>query len=186
MKKIFFSAIAISILISQTACFGSFELTKKVWEFNDNISESKFVKTLVFYVANIIPVYSIAGFVDVVVLNLIEFWSGSNPLAMEEGQVEEQLLTYKGDNYKLIATKNKISVQKLIDNSFADLGELKFDDSNESWSFNKDNKSVTLIDFKNTEVDFYTAGGIETVNQSSIDCIANVKDDSNTYALASK
>ena len=78
-------AAAISIMISQTGCFGGFELTKKVWEFNDNTFENKFLKTLFFYVLNIVPVYGIAGFLDVVIFNLIEFWSGSNPIAMEEG-----------------------------------------------------------------------------------------------------
>ncbi|MBP8878130.1 MAG: DUF3332 family protein, partial [Flavobacteriales bacterium] len=85
-----------TLVITQTGCFGEFALVRKVYEWNDNLSDSKFVKTLVFYVLNIIPVYGIASFIDVVILNLIEFWSGSNPLSMNEGDYEMQMATMKG------------------------------------------------------------------------------------------
>ena len=34
-----------------------------------------------FWAFNIIPVYGVLGFADVIVLNPIEFWTGSNPVA---------------------------------------------------------------------------------------------------------
>lgn len=171
MKKLFYSALAFSLLITQTGCFGSFELTKRVWEINDGISNNKFVKTLVFYAANIVPVYGIAGFVDVAVLNLIEFWSGSNPLALNNDQMEEQLLTYKGDTYKLVATKNKMSVHKLEGDMMSHLGELEFEEKNETWSFHKNNHSTVLIEYaENQNVNFFTELGMETLHESSLHC----------------
>ena len=179
-------AAAISIMISQTGCFGGFELTKKVWEFNDNTFENKFLKTLFFYVLNIVPVYGIAGFLDVVIFNLIEFWSGSNPIAMEEGQIEEQYAKIKGEDYKITATKNKLSFQKVNGNDLVDMGEMVFCEEDLKWSFVKDGVSQDLITI-NTEsnsVDYNTAQGIESVDLSNMDCIAlNTKDNTAAFAM---
>lgn len=94
------------VLLGSTAnCFGKFSLIRKVYQFNDSINVggglvNRFVKTLVFYVLNFIPVYGIAGLVDVVILNLIEFWTGSNPLALgefdEKGMLARTLQTEQG------------------------------------------------------------------------------------------
>ena len=59
-------------------CYGSFELVKKVHKFNGTLG-NKFVNELGFLVMNIIPVYGVAAFIDAVVLNSIEFWTGKNP-----------------------------------------------------------------------------------------------------------
>lgn len=59
-----------------TSCVGQFPLTKAAYRFNLAASPNEFVQTLVFWGFNIIPVYGVAVFVDVFVLNAIEFWSG--------------------------------------------------------------------------------------------------------------
>ncbi|MCM8814656.1 MAG: DUF3332 domain-containing protein [Candidatus Omnitrophica bacterium] len=93
------------LFTSLSNCFGKFSLVRKVYQFNDSINVgsgllTRFVKTLVFYVLNFIPVYGIAGLVDVVILNLIEFWTGSNPLALgefdEKGMLARTLETEQG------------------------------------------------------------------------------------------
>ena len=48
MRKLLFTAVAASIMITQTGCFGSFALVKKVYEFNECASDNNFVKTLLF------------------------------------------------------------------------------------------------------------------------------------------
>lgn len=75
-------AVATLGLLSSSACFGSFNLTRKVWTFNKNVSPDKFVQELVFLAFAVIPVYSIAGFLDVIVINSIEFWTGENPVSV--------------------------------------------------------------------------------------------------------
>ena len=65
-----------------SACFGSFNLTRKVWSFNKKVSDEKFVQELLFLGMNIVPVYSVAGFIDAVVANTVEFWTGKNPISM--------------------------------------------------------------------------------------------------------
>jgi hypothetical protein len=42
----------------------------------DHSLGGRFVRTLVMWVMFFIPVYPVAGFVDAVILNLIEFWTG--------------------------------------------------------------------------------------------------------------
>ena len=70
-----------------TGCFGKFALTRKLYGWNDSF-DNKFVKTIVFWAFNIIPVYGVLGTADFLVLNLIEFWSGSNPVANVAPEVQ--------------------------------------------------------------------------------------------------
>ncbi|MFI5232525.1 MAG: DUF3332 family protein [Gemmatimonadales bacterium] len=74
-----FTAVA---LMGTSGCFGSFNLTRKVYGFNKTASNDKFVRELLFLGLNIVPVYSVASLIDAVVINTIEFWSGTNPVNM--------------------------------------------------------------------------------------------------------
>ena len=63
-----------------SSCIGSFGLHTKLRQWNEGIS-NKFVIELVFIAFNIIPVYGVCYLADALVINSIEFWSGSNPMA---------------------------------------------------------------------------------------------------------
>lgn len=69
-------------LVGTSGCFGSFNLTRKVYGFNKTVSDEKFVRELVFLGLNVVPIYGIAAFVDAVVANTVEFWTGKNPIDM--------------------------------------------------------------------------------------------------------
>jgi len=75
-------AFASAAVLGSTGCFGSFNLTRKLYGFNKSASDDKVVRELVFLGLNIIPVYSAASFIDAVVLNTVEFWTGTNPVQM--------------------------------------------------------------------------------------------------------
>ena len=64
-------------------CYGRFPLTKKIYDWNGQVSDSKWVKTLVMWAFSIIPVYQVGMLVDVAVLNLVEFWGGGQLMAMD-------------------------------------------------------------------------------------------------------
>ncbi len=68
-------------LATTTGCFGSFQLTRKVYAFNQTVSQDKWVQELVFLGMNIVPIYGLAAFADAVFANSVEFWTGTNPLA---------------------------------------------------------------------------------------------------------
>lgn len=70
-----------------TSCIGSFSLTSGIADWNRKVSEEKWVNELVFLGLVIIPVYGFAILVDAILLNSIEFWSGSNPVENSSKQV---------------------------------------------------------------------------------------------------
>jgi len=74
------AVLIVAFLAMLPACYGSFELTKKVHKFNGSL-DGKFINEIGFLVMVIIPIYGGATFLDAVIFNTIEFWTGSNPLA---------------------------------------------------------------------------------------------------------
>lgn len=82
VTKVRLIAVLLAVVASGTAltgCYGSFGLTKKVYQFNGNLG-NKWINSL-FTVILGGPVYGVSSLADVVVFNLIEFWTGSNPVA---------------------------------------------------------------------------------------------------------
>lgn len=79
LKNVVCIALVAVMLATSFGCYGSFNLTKKVYKFNGEVG-GKWVNELVFLVMNIVPVYGVAGFIDAVILNSLEFWTGSNPV----------------------------------------------------------------------------------------------------------
>ena len=109
-KKIVVS-VSLAGLISlaafpSTGCYGGFNLTRKVHGWNGQVS-NKWVNTLIFWAFIIIPVYEVCTFVDAIVFNVIEFWSGKNVInaggptthALADGSLE---VTHEGKSYTLI------------------------------------------------------------------------------------
>ena len=80
--------------VQQLACLGQGALGRRVLKFNLDVVENKWSRWLVFLALNVIPVYPIAGAIDLVIINSIEFHSGTNPLtgkprlAVREGHDE--------------------------------------------------------------------------------------------------
>jgi hypothetical protein len=66
-------------------CWGSFSLTNKLYRFNDGVSDSKWIKWLLFLGLIILPVYSLFILGDAIIFNTIEFFTGSNPFGGGEG-----------------------------------------------------------------------------------------------------
>ena len=59
-------------------CFGKFQLTRKLYDVNKSIDE-KYVRSAATWVF-VIP-YALTGILDFVIFNVIEFWTGENPVA---------------------------------------------------------------------------------------------------------
>jgi hypothetical protein len=92
-----------------SGCFGNFALTRKVYNKNQSIG-NKWANTAVMWAMMIIPVYEVCGFLDVVVLNTIEFWSGQNPVTMNENEVDIQKVASEDNTYEIKATKNRYDI----------------------------------------------------------------------------
>lgn len=142
-----------SLVITQTGCFGEFALTRKVYEFHDGISDNKFIKSLLFWIPGGL-VYWIAGAADAVIFNLIEFWSGSNPLSMNEGDHEMQLTTINGVRYKIEATKDTFTTTQLSGEQVGEVRSMKFDRCDHTWKYS-DSKAcdVAVMSFIDGDAD---------------------------------
>jgi hypothetical protein len=103
-----------AMMFSMAGCYGKFSLTKKVYEINGSFG-NKWLNTLCFWVFCWLPVYGIAGFADVCFLNVIEFWTGSNPMAMNDGQIERQLIENDGKTFEMVATQNRLDIRQIDD-----------------------------------------------------------------------
>lgn len=71
--------IALTGGILTSSCIGSFGLTRKILAWNKQVG-NKIVNELVFIGFLIVPVYLVGVTADMLILNSIEFWSGSNPV----------------------------------------------------------------------------------------------------------
>lgn len=72
-------ALGLTLAFGVQGCYGKFQLVRNLYKWNGSVG-NKWVNELVFLAMYILPVYAIAGFVDVVILNLVEFWTGKNPM----------------------------------------------------------------------------------------------------------
>ena len=62
-------------------CYGTFPLTRKIYEFNGDISHDKTIQSVTFWAFVIIPVYGVGMLADAVIFNLVEFWTGDQVLS---------------------------------------------------------------------------------------------------------
>lgn len=110
MKKTKFFTLALCVMVLSTSCLGSFSAFNSLKDWNSQVSNNKFVNNLLFWGLNIIPVYPLFFLGDTLIFNVIEFWSGSNPIAMEAGEVETQTIVKNGNTYEMTASKNNLKV----------------------------------------------------------------------------
>lgn len=68
-------------------CYGSFTAVKKLHAWNGSLDNGGIVSQGVFWLLFFVPIYGLAGVGDAFIFNLLEFWTGSNPLA-DSGQVQ--------------------------------------------------------------------------------------------------
>ena len=161
------ATLASSVLFS--SCIGSFGLSNKLLDWNRNI-DSKFVNELVFVAFWIVPVYEISALADILVLNSIEFWSGSNPVA-DAGTV------------KTIETKDGYHIQKEGEEKAVDL---VFNEADKSWSVEANGESTKLLKFTgDDEVVMYLPDGKEMnveLNQAGVLAFKQVAEGYSFYA----
>ncbi len=147
MKHVRIIALSLAIAFSANflvSCYGSFSLVKKVYKWNGSLG-NKWVKTLVMWVLIIIPVYEFAGLIDWWILNTIEFWTGSNPMAMNEGDEEIQKVKKDGNWFEIKATKNRFDVTQLTGKDAGKKSALIFNDEDNTWSAESNGKTTKLL-----------------------------------------
>lgn len=134
-------ALMLSLSLLNSSCIGSFALSKNVLSWNKSIGD-KFVNELVFILFSC-TVYPVTLVADTLVINSIEFWSGSNPI-LAQGQ---KVIDGNDGRYLVTTDKTGYTIESENDGSVV---RFDFDENDQSWSvsFNGDEptKFMTFID----------------------------------------
>ncbi len=152
MKKTIVAVVmAVSLLFS--SCLGSFQAFNNLKDWNQGVSQSKWVNNLLFWGLVIIPVYPIFLIGDAIIFNVIEFWSGSNPIAMEEGDQEVQVVEHEGNIIQMVATRNRMQISVLEGPKKGEKLELFYKPDEKSW--NAIRRDGEIIKLSSMEEGFY-------------------------------
>src|SRR5690554_991683 len=178
LRKCIISIICASALIINTGCFGSFSLTKKVYYWNDSIG-NKWAETGILWLFNIIPVYPVCYFVDAVVFNLIEFWAGNNPLALNSEVETEKTFTSGDKTYNVTIGNGSVVISETKGPDAGKSVSLSLDKESCSWHLSDGNTSTLVASYNpgplNT-IDFYHPDGrVESRSINSVEKLAVVK-----------
>lgn len=151
LKKLSVTLLTAVMLLQLGGCYGSFTVTKKLYNWNGSVGD-KFVNTAVMWVMFIIPAYEIAGAADLLIFNTIEFWTGKNPVAMNEDEKETQYVSNDGSVYRITATQNRFDIVKISgDEVKGETASLWFDDASGKWYISNDGGESRLVAEKQGE-----------------------------------
>ncbi len=148
------TVVALSASMMMQSCIGSFALFNKVKNWNEHVGD-KFVNEIVFVAMWILPVYELCFTADLLILNSIEFWSGTNPAMAEtkviDGKDAQYLVASNENGYVITNMKTK------------QVTRFNFDARDNSWSLENNGQEVKLFTFvDDTHVDVITRDGSYT------------------------
>jgi len=125
------TALATSVMLS--SCLGSFAMFNKVKAWNEQVGD-KFINEVIFVAMWILPVYQLSFAADLLVLNSIEFWSGSNPLIAQQ----VQYIDGKAARYRVERDATGYAITNLKDNTVT---RFNFNAGDNSWSLQNGNEA---------------------------------------------
>ena len=138
MKKTFrLSVLLLCATVLFSSCIGSFRLTNKIKAWNEGIGNN-FVNELLFLAMHIVPVYQVSIFVDALVFNSIEFWTGKTAIAnagetkvVKNSQGQDVEITAMENGYKLSSNGESMN--------------LLFNEETQVWSAEYNNQTTQLM-----------------------------------------
>jgi hypothetical protein len=148
--------LAVLFTIGLAGCFGNFAATRKVYDFNQSFG-GKWENEVLFWAMNIVPIYMVAGVLDVFVFNTIEFWTGSNPIVMAPGEEVIKYASHDGKNFKITIRQNEVIVEDLAnpDQEF----ELNYKPLEKTWYYQSETGPVKIVSVSEDKADFYMPSG---------------------------
>ena len=135
-EKLTLVAVLLSGSLLFSSCVGSFGLFNRLSSWNQSIGSK-------FLAFNIVPVYGVSYLADALVINSIEFWSGSNPMA-NVGDVKK----VKGENgnYMVKTLENGYSITKEGETASMDL---IYNKEANTWNVVANGENAELIKMNN-------------------------------------
>ena len=130
--------MAASLLFS--SCFvGKYALWNKYINWQNHMTSSKFVNAIVGFI--LVPIVgSICQLVDILVLNTIEFWSGSNPVQANIGKTKN-VIGEDGRVYAVTTLKDGYDVKSPT----GEMTYLRHHAENDSWTIEQNGVSQELF-----------------------------------------
>ena len=157
MKKkqlIVATVVALSASMMMQSCIGSFALFNKVKTWNEHVGD-KFVNEIVFVAMWILPVYELCFAADLLVLNSIEFWSGTNPALAQTKVID-------GKDAQYLVARNEAGYT-ITNMTTKQVTRFNFNAEDNSWSLENNGQEVKLFNFvDDTHVDVLTRDGSYT------------------------
>ena len=141
--KVFAVTAVLSGSVLFSSCIGSFSLFNKVLSWNQSIGD-KWVNELVFLACCIVPVYPVSWFIDSVVLNSIEFWTGDNPVA----DVKVQKIEGKDGLYTVETSKEG---HKITQEGTGETVYFHFNEVEKTWSIETNGVETPLMKVVNDQ-----------------------------------
>jgi hypothetical protein len=167
MKQVFLGLLAATVLFSTSGCYGSFSVTKKVYKWNGSVSGDKWVQSILFFGLAVFQVYSFTLFIDGIVLNTVEFWTGSNPLAMNPGESDTQMVVAGDNAYEITATQNQFRITQVEGQNAGKTVDLVYNVDETAWYATDGVETVKLaqsnINSQQWVKVFYPDGKVEEV-----------------------
>jgi len=144
MKKTIISLISLVSILGTMNCNGGFVATRKIYNWNHNLG-NKWVQSIVMWLMIIVPVYPVVMVIgDFIILNALEFWTGSNPLAMKPGESETQLVHKDGKEYEITARQNQFEIREIADGKRGEPAYLTFRPVENAWYAETKGKSAKV------------------------------------------
>ncbi|MGL4852702.1 MAG: DUF3332 domain-containing protein [Phocaeicola sp.] len=166
--KMMAACLCLSGSLLFSSCIGSFALWNNLKDWNNTIG-NKFVNELVFIAFNIVPVYPIAAIADMLVINSIEFWSGSNPMA-SIGETKE--VQGENGNYLVTTNENGYTIAKEGESSV----DLTYNTANKTWSASSEGESCDLVTLnENGSATLYMGDGTSMTVMPDAQGVANAR-----------
>ena len=179
-KSTFLIVLLLTGAVTFSSCIGSFRLSNRLLSWNKTIG-GKFVNELVFLCFWILPVYEVCLIADVLVLNSIEFWRGSNPVASNK----VQKITGENADYIVRQNADGYHVTNLTDNTEVDL---RFSEETQTWSVEANGVSTPFMTFiDDNNVRMYMPDGTTMdvpISESGVVAFKNVVENNSAYSAA--
>lgn len=141
-KSLRAASILMAASVMFSSCVGSFSLFNKLATLNKSATNCKFLNELIFIVIS--PAYAVCGLADILVLNSIEFWSGSNPMTAKVGKS----VKVKGEDGQIYAVKYLADGYEVTPPS-GDVYYLRHDEKTDTWSMEVDGQKTELFKYNN-------------------------------------
>ncbi len=140
--KVAICTLALAGLLN--GCFGSFGATKLLWNFNRNVHSNVFVQTIVMWCFTILPAYGAVIFADWAVINIIEFFQGSNPIGsnLEYTPNEDGSVTAMDENGNTLKFTAVGENRMIVERDGVVVGEVAVDE----------NQTITMTNYATADV----------------------------------